>query len=96
MKTIKTPEEILEFFENESSDRLMDRIEYNERVIIPAIKAYVDQLEISDEEIMKWANGEESIEDYMPRTLKLHIEKKIECRIEGAKWYREQLKNMEK
>jgi hypothetical protein len=44
--------------------------------------------EISDKEIEEWANGTEKIEDFMPMTLQTHIKKKIESRIEGAKWYR--------
>ena len=46
-----------------------------------------------DEEISKWANSEEKIENYMPETLKLHIRKKIECRIEGVNWLRDKIKN---
>ena len=39
----------------------------------------------SDKELNAWSNNEKIL-DYMPETLKLHIKKKIECRIEGAKW----------
>lgn len=39
----------------------------------------------SDEEIDEFGN-KERIEDFMPETLKLHIKKKNECRIEGARW----------
>jgi len=46
---------------------------------------------VTDEDIEKWANSKESIQDFMPETLKLHIQKKIECRIEGAKAHRDNL-----
>jgi hypothetical protein len=39
----------------------------------------------SEKDIERWANSKESIIEAMPETLKLHIRKKIECRIEGAK-----------
>jgi hypothetical protein len=42
----------------------------------------------SDDEINDWASSEEILNN-MPETLKLHIKKKIECRIEGAKWARD-------
>ena len=44
---------------------------------------------VTDEDIEKWANSKEKIIDEMPETLKLHITKKIECRIEGAKAFRD-------
>ncbi len=62
--------------------------------IVDAMKEYASQFQPkeivlpSDKEIVKWANSLEKIEDAMPGTLKLHIQKKIECRIEGAKWLR--------
>jgi len=45
--------------------------------------------EVTDEDIEMWANSKEKIIDEMPETLKLHITKKIECRIEGAKAFRD-------
>ena len=44
---------------------------------------------VTDEDIEKWANSKEKIIDEMPETLKLHITKKIECRIDGAKAFRD-------
>jgi len=53
--------------------------------------------DITDEDIVKWANSKEEIIDVMPETLKLHITKKIECRIEGAKAFRDgEIKHIEK
>lgn len=80
MKKIQTPEQVLEFFEKESSDRIIDRIEYNERVIIPAMKAYASQFELSDNEI---DNSKPFISDLLSYKFK-----------EGMKFYREQLRKM--
>jgi hypothetical protein len=44
------------------------------------------QIEVPSEEEISDFGNEEQIRDYMPETLKLHIKKKNECRIEGAKW----------
>jgi len=52
---------------------------------------YASQSQPTDEQIEKWANSFEHIEDEMPGTLKLHIQKKIECRIKGAKAMRDGL-----
>lgn len=45
--------------------------------------------EVTDADIEAWANSKEKIIDEMPETLKLHITKKIECRIDGAKAFRD-------
>lgn len=44
---------------------------------------------LTDDQIELWAMSKEQILNEMPETLKLHIRKKIECRIEGAKWARD-------
>jgi hypothetical protein len=46
----------------------------------------------NNEQIEQWGNSKEKVEDFMPTTLKTHITKKIECRIEGAKWMRDLLR----
>ena len=43
MKEKITKEQILEFFEKESGDRILDRVEYAERVIFPAMERYARQ-----------------------------------------------------
>jgi hypothetical protein len=43
MKDKKTKEEILARWEAESCDRLLDRTDYNERVIFPAMEQYAYQ-----------------------------------------------------
>jgi hypothetical protein len=83
---IKTPEEILEYFEKESSDRLMDHIEYNERVIIPAMKAYHAQFELSDEEI------ESNMRKRYRTGFYILSETSINDMVSGAIWYRDELK----
>ena len=50
---------------------------------------------VSDEEIETWAKSLESNESDLPETLKIHIQKKIKCRIEGAKWMRNKLNKSE-
>ena len=45
--------------------------------------------EVTDADIEMWANSKEKIIEEMPETLKLHITKKIECRIDGAKAFRD-------
>jgi len=77
---------------------------FSESEVIEAMQAYheanlreskiVESFErenqyVTDEDIEKWANSKEKIIDEMPETLKLHITKKIECRIEGAKAFRD-------
>lgn len=93
-----------EFYENQFHDKttVVGRLEKDE--IIELMQAYheaklreskiVESFErenqyVTDEDIEKWANSKEKIIDEMPETLKLHITKKIECRIEGAKAFRD-------
>jgi hypothetical protein len=55
---MKTKEEILAKWESESADRILDRVDYNERVIFPAMQEYAEQYlkekveGITDEEIL--------------------------------------------
>jgi hypothetical protein len=52
---MKTPEEILQKWEAESSDRLLDQVDYYERVIIPSMEEYTsNQCKKRDELIQRW------------------------------------------
>ena len=64
---MKIAEEILSEWEKESSDRLMDRIEYCERVILPAMEEYASQKqsEITDADIEAWAREESLSSGYI-------------------------------
>ena len=42
-KQNQTKEEIVDMFERESCDRILDRFEHNERVIYPSMQLYADQ-----------------------------------------------------
>jgi len=59
--------------------------------IMDAMQAYHEakMKEVTDKDIEVWANSKEKIIEEMPETLKLHITKKIECRIKGAKAMRD-------
>ena len=60
-------------------------------------KEFAFAKEVTDEDIEMWANSKEKIIEEMPETLKLHITKKIECRIDGAKAFRDgEIKHNEK
>ena len=64
---------------------------FSESEVIEAMQAYHEakMKEVTDADIEAWANSKEKIIDEMPETLKLHITKKIECRIKGAKAFRD-------
>ena len=67
-------------------------------IICRAMRAYHEAKlkEVTDADIKAWANSKEKIIDEMPETLKLHITKKIECRIDGAKAMRDgEIKHIE-
>ena len=61
------------------------------QLLVEAMQAYHEakMKEVTDADIEAWANSKEKIIDEMPETLKLHITKKIECRIKGAKAFRD-------
>ncbi len=69
----------------------INRLTANLSSKISSLKEQIKKEEtaVMNEDIEKWANSIEKIEDEMPGTLKLHIQKKIECRIEGAKAMRD-------
>ena len=90
MKTIKTPEEIVSIYADLASNIALDDNQYCITVqdAAKAMKAYADQLKLTDEEI------ETDMRESYRSGLFILSETTIAIMVNGAKWYRDELKRM--
>lgn len=84
---IKTPEEILEKLTGESIDTLRKNY-VSIDVILQAMKAYANQLELSDEEIEKWAEDAYGCSG----TQAIQSKREVNIALRGAHWYKSEQK----
>jgi len=91
MNPIKTPEELLrEIINKRLGDPGTVKYEHHihQEIAVEAIKAYHDQFELSDEEI------ESNMRKRYRTGFYILSETSINDMVNGAKWYKEQLKKM--